>query len=74
MDPNKQPANIVEALAIANEWNFRRQERNERWEKKWAEQDKQRAAAQCEQALKDRALEWMRRENPGVVKEWEDEL
>lgn len=37
MDPNKQPANIVEALAIANEWNFRRQERIEELEKELAE-------------------------------------
>ena len=49
-------------------------ERNRRWEAKWADQDKVRAAAKREQALKDRALEWMRRENPRVVKEWEAEL
>jgi len=48
--------------------------RHERWDAKWAEQDKARAVANREQALKDRALEWMRRENPLVVKEWEEEL
>ena len=37
MDPNKQPADIVEALAIANEWNFRRQARIEELEAELAE-------------------------------------
>ena len=31
-------------------------------------------AAAREHALRDRALEWLRRENPALVKEWEDQL
>jgi len=49
-------------------------ERNASWEAKWAEQDKARAAAKREQALKDRALEWMRKWQADTVKQWEEEL
>ena len=49
-------------------------ERNERWERKLAEQDNMRSAAKREKTLKYRALEWLRRENPALVKEWEDQL
>ena len=48
--------------------------KQERWRAEWAEDERKRKAAKREQALKDRALEWMRRENPGVIKEWEMEL
>lgn len=49
-------------------------ERNAKWEAKWAEQDKARAAAKREQTLKDRALEWMRKWQADTVKQWEEEL
>jgi len=48
--------------------------RQAKYEAQWAEQDKQRAAAKREQALKDTALSWARRYFPIVVKQWEEEL
>lgn len=48
--------------------------RQAKYEAQWAEEANIRKAAQREQALKDRALEWMLAYYPERVKEWEEEL
>jgi hypothetical protein len=47
--------------------------RNAKWDEKWAKQRAQADASRRELRLGELALEWMRRERPEVVKEWEDE-
>ena len=50
------------------------QQRNEKWEAKWAEQDKQRKAANRQQALKDMAWEYVKIHLPELAEEWEVNL
>jgi len=50
----------------------KRKKRSEKWEAEWEQEAKNRKAAKREQALKDKALQWMRTYHAGMVREWEE--